>query len=281
MRFVCSLVEDRGVAPPTAAKYFSETQGWHAREWGVKLAGGLKMERLPQMLKGLRRIVGDKPKIIRIPISPDKLQMAMDKLLDPNNPRHANLRTAIAVAFQGLLRSAEYIGGAMLRDDIDTLTLAMLVIMMHPCKNMIHLTGKTCPLVLGAGGKFIDAVKEVHNLLRVDPARGQSNVPFFREPATNKPISYDTMNNLMKEIYGHAGLDPSKSGTHVLRISGATALFAGGGSDTIVRTMGRWSSDVYRLYVRACFDQCCTWSAKAGSTSFLATAAVYDEVDEY
>ena len=44
-----------------------------------------------------------------------------------------------------------------------------MVIMTAPCKNMHHLGGKTCPLVIGAGGQHVDAVVEVENLLRVDP----------------------------------------------------------------------------------------------------------------
>ena len=36
----------------------------------------------------------------------------------------------------------------------------------HPCKNMKHLEGKTCPLIIGAGGKLIDAVAEVEKLTR-------------------------------------------------------------------------------------------------------------------
>ena len=55
--------------------------------------------------------------------------------------------------------------------------------------------------------------------------------------------------------------------THSLRIGGATSLFAAGATETVIRTMGRWSSDIHRLYVRACFDQCCEWTAKAGSQS--------------
>ena len=82
-------------------------------------------------------------------------------------------------------------------------------------------------------------------------------------------------------LYAAAGLDTSESGTHIYRISGATALFNAGGTETIIRTMGRWSSDLYRLYVRACFEQCCKWSARVGSTKFSATAGVYDEVDSY
>ena len=285
MQFVTSLVEVRGISVDSARVYFSSFQGWHAKEYGIKLAGGLKLERLPAMLKGLRRIHGDRHKPLREPISPEALWRAMDKLLDPNDPYHANLRAALATAFQGLLRSAEYCGAmnefTPLRSDITTLTVALLVFMMHPCKNMQHLTGKTCPLIIGGGGKYIDAVKEVRNMLRVDPTPQGVKVPLFRDPKTNKPISYDTMLSLTKSIYVEAGLNPANAGTHILRISGATALFAAGGSDTIIRTMGRWSSDLYRLYVRACFEQCRAWSAKMGSTTFTPAFAAYDEVEDY
>ena len=45
--------------------------------------------------------------------------------------------------------------------------------------------------------------------------------------------------------------------------------------------MGRWSSDIHRLYVRACFDDVCEWTRRAGSRDFAASSGHYDEVDEY
>ena len=50
---------------------------------------------------------------------------------------------------------------------------------------------------------------------------------------------------------------------------------------TVIRTMGRWSSDLYRLYVRACFEQCRSWSARAGSATVTADIEAFDEVEEY
>ena len=47
MQFIAALVEDGGVLPSTAASYFGQVQGWHAREHGVKLAAGIKLNRLP------------------------------------------------------------------------------------------------------------------------------------------------------------------------------------------------------------------------------------------
>jgi hypothetical protein len=292
MRFVCALVQERGISPQSAYVYFSCVQGWHAREHGVKLAGGLKLERLPQMLKGLRRIVGDRPKAVRRGVAPLMLKRAMDLCLDPSKPRDANIRAALATALQGLLRSAEYTADAphrgfdvmktLMRTDV-TLATESMTIMMWPCKNMHHLGGKTCPLVIGAGGDMVDAVWEVRNMLSVDPVPHSlaSSTPLFREPATNLPFAYGTMNSIIKGLMAAVGEHPTEFATHSLRIGGATALFAAGANETVIRTMGRWSSDLYRLYVHACHEQCCLWSAKAGSTEVSPLSGTFDEVDDY
>ena len=283
MRFICSLVEDRGVSPDTARQYFSSVQGWHAREFGVKLAGGLALERIPQMVKGLRRLGNYKPKKIRRGVSPSMLQRAMDKCLDPTNPLHANVRAAFATALQGLLRSAEYCGDqgkkTLLRGDIQVLDLDKVILMMHPCKNMKHISGKTCPLIVGAGGQHVDAVAELHNLRRVDPSGDDS--PLFRDPATNKPLAYNYMLDMVKKLMTSIGEPPEHFGTHSMRIGGATALFAQGASDMVIRTMGRWSSDCHQLYVRACYEQCLAWTKKAGSATSTSVQADFDEVDNY
>ena len=58
-------------------------------------------------------------------------------------------------------------------------------------------------------------------------------------------------------------------------------MFAAGANETVIRTMGRWSSDLYRLYVHACHEQCCNWSAKAGSARMSQVSVDFDEVDDY
>ena len=77
------------------------------------------------------------------------------------------------------------------------------------------------------------------------------------------------------------GEDPAQFGTHSYRIGGATALFAAGANETIIRTMGRWSSDLHRLYVRACFEQCVNWTRQAGSATVSPLSGEFDEVDHY
>jgi hypothetical protein len=290
MEFICSIVEKRGLAVDTARAYFSQTQGWHAREHGVKLCGGLKLERLPQMLKGLRRKLGDQGKTRpqRRAISPRQMREALDEFYDPAVPLHANIRAAITCAYAGLMRSAEFCGttgrNMLLRKDVVHFVPGReMVTMMHPCKNMHHLEGKTCPLLLGAGGKYIDPVAEYGNLREIDAVAvtDLALTPLFRDPATNGPLSYDLINAECKRIGAWLGFPPEECTSHILRISGATAIFAAGGSELMIRTMGRWSSDLHRLYVRCCFEQCRDWSVKLGSVDFTAAVETIDEVDDY
>ena len=293
MRFVCALVEVRGISVRSASNYWSATQGWHAREHGVKIGGGLKFERLPQMLKGLRRALGDPERAVRRGIAPQALRRAMDMCLDPNDPADANVRAALATALQGMLRSSEFAvdhGKAfdhkrmVSRDDIVELTRDRMTLMIAPCKNMHHLSGKTCALVIGGGGEYIDAVAEVINMLRVDPllpGQDASRVPLFRIPGTHEPLRTDDVLTTTRQLMGAIGENPSQFGTHSYRIGGATALFAAGADETVIRTMGRWSSDIHQLYVRACFERCSDWSRRAGSTPFTDVARVFDEVDFY
>ena len=288
MRFVCALVEHRGITPSSAAVYFSAVQGWHAREHGIKLCAGLKLERLPQMLKGLRRIVGEEPRAVRRGISPQMLKKAMDLRLDPKRADHANMRAALATALQGLLRSKEFCGFdkpelVLQRSDLKELSAERAILMMHPCKNMKHVGGKTYPLVIGGGGAFVDATWELLNLREVDPvaAGREAATPLFRDPTTNSLLTYDAVLRAVKELMAAIDEDPAQFGTHSMRIGGATALFAAGANETVIRTMGRWSSDLHRLYVRACFEQCVEWTRKAGSTVVSDLAGEFDEVNDY
>ena len=294
MQFVCALVEDRHVTPDTAANYFGHVQGWHSKEHGIKLAAGMKLSRLPAMLKGLRRVVGQAPRAVRRGVAPAALQASMALLLpDLADPVTANIRAALSVALQGLLRSAEYACDPevkwdsrrhLSRADLTECSETRLVLMMLPCKNMRHLSGKTCPLIIGAGGAFVDAVREVRNMLRVDPvpAHAAESTPLFRDPRTNEPLRTNHVRDSIRGLMAAVGEpDPSQFGTHSLRIGGATALFAAGADPTVIRTMGRWSSDCYRLYVRACFESTLKWSRLVGSTQVSDLAGEFDEVDFY
>ena len=103
----------------------------------------------------------------------------------------------------------------------------------------------------------------------------------FRNPDSGRPLEADNMRSVIKTLMAHVGEDPTEFGTHSLRIGGATALFAAGATPLVIRTMGRWSSDCYRLYVRACYEASLEWTRKAGSTVVTDLHQEFDEVDSY
>ena len=73
----------------------------------------------------------------------------------------------------------------------------------------------------------------------------------FRDPATGKALRVGQLNQWVQRLMESIGESPSEYGSHSLRIGGATALFANGASELDIRLMGRWDSEIYRLYVRA------------------------------
>ena len=77
MRFCAWLIEEIGVLPRTAAQYFGHVQGYHAKQFGVKLCAGLKLNRRPAMLKGLRRLKGGEDRAVRRGCAPHLLREAM------------------------------------------------------------------------------------------------------------------------------------------------------------------------------------------------------------
>ena len=292
MRFVCSLIEERGVEVSTAAGYWSQVQGWHAREYGVKIGAGIRMQRLPQMLRGLRRHLGESERKVRRGIAPQMLAKAFASGLSEISPAHSNVRAAMACALQGLLRVGEYCvdGGVkwnrlkhLTRADIIELSDDCIVLRMHALKGKA-LSGKHARLTIGGGGEYIDAVREVANMLRRDPVPpgvDPDSVPLFRVAGTFEPLRSPFIRAETKRLMALVGEEPSEFNTHSFRIGGATALFAAGADMTAIKTLGRWSSDIYQLYVRACRERCIEWTRKAGSQRFTDVDVTVDEVADY
>ena len=278
MRFVADIIDSRDVAVDTAKSYFHAASGWHQRKHGIGFAGGLDMRRLPEMVKGLRR-VRDKPHEakVRRGVAPQKLRKALDKLFPSNGTsENANVRAMVTTAFQALLRGREVCSADgksfngeldLARGDIAALLEDRVVFFMRPAKNMRHTKGKTVPIVIGAGGELIDAHAEISEMLRLDPVArsAAADTPMFRR-ADGGAFTVAQLRDIVKALMRAVGEPEDEFGAHSLRIGGATALFAAGADPVHIKTMGRWSSDCWRLYVRACFESTLQWTRAAGST---------------
>ena len=284
MRFISELVDDRRIAVDTAKSYFGAASRWHLRKTGIGFAAGLSLKRLGEMVKGLKKLRDGPPPQLRHGISPDQLRRGMDIVFPPTSPENVNIRAMLATMLQGLMRGRE-VGCEgtfdqsidLARGDIATAERERLAFFMRPAKNMRHRRGKTVPIVIGGGGIKIDACAEVVRMLELDPTPPgrAASTPMFRK-ADGSAFTTDDIRNLVRQIVAAIGLDPALFGAHSLRIGGATALFAAGADPIHIRTMGRWSSDCYRLYVRSCFEQTIAWTAKIGSQSVHDVQGTYE-----
>lgn len=294
MRFMSWLVELKkpSVNPTTADGYASTVQGWLARNFGVKLGAGIALHRRKELIKGLTRLRGgNNPKKLRKALTPDKLARAFQHL-NPNNPLHANVRAALASMLQGLLRAGEAVqsdkaknwnpSAELTRGDIVIGSTAMELMIVAE-KDATTLGSKSTPIVIGRGGRHIDAVAEMENLRRVDPtpAGRESSTPAFRDPRTGKPFKVADMNEWVQTLMSLIGEDGSEYGSHSCRIGGATAMFAAGCSALDIRTMGRWSSDIYLIYVHSDRARAAEVTRRLASTTVKPTEDPFDEVDDY
>ena len=63
-------------------------------------------------------------------------------------------------------------------------------------------------------------------------------------------------------------VDPKRFGAHSLRIGGASAALSAGMSPDLIRTAGRWGSDIYIIYCRVSWQPAMGISTVIGFTPF-------------
>ena len=183
----------------------------------------------------------------------------------------------VTSAFQSWLRGREVCSADgkswdaeldLARGDIAALLEDRIVFFMRPAKNTCYTKGKMVPIVIGAGGELIDAHHEISEMLRLDPVVRVSaaRTPMFRW-ADGSAFTVAQLRDVVKALMRAVGEPAEEFGAPLLRIGGATALFAAGADPVHIKTMGRWSSDCLRLYVRACFESTLQWTRTAGSSA--------------
>ena len=131
------------------------------------------------------------------------------------------------------------------------------------------LTGKTYTLFLRGGGTLIDAVSEVMLYIEMDPVapEAEDSTPLFRR-ADGTALRREDVAEMVKYLMKAIGLNPDRFGAHSLRIGGATAALAAGVQPTLIRVLGRWSSDIYEIYCRLSLEAAAGMGAVIGSTPF-------------
>ena len=139
------------------------------------------------------------------------------------------------------------------------------------------------PVRLAVRGKYLSPGYHLYQLCeKIDPVpeAAKASTPLFRHPATNAPITVDQMRGMLRSLMDAIGLDGSKYGAHSCRIGGATALAFLHADETTIKTLGRWKSDAYLMYVRECKSEHRRWAQSvcdARVDTYEADCLVVDE----
>ena len=287
---VLSRPTGRSISIDTAAKYVSTVKAWHLRHFGRAIGGGIELARLKDMLKGMRRELGQPPKRVRYGVRTQHLAAAM-RSYDTSAANTAerlnaiNWRAALSTAFCGLLRAAEmalqpgetwnpelHLSRADVTFHYDADGRRHATVMMRPVKNGRTMRGKGTPLVFDGGASLIDPVQALWELVEGDPvpsARAASTPLFrLRRYGVCECLRVRDVRAEVRRLMGDLGLDEARFGAHSLRIGGATAAAAAGVPPSVIRCCGRWNSDIFEIYTRVTRQAAARMTRVIGSTPF-------------
>ena len=108
-------------------------------------------------------------------------------------------------------------------------------------------------LIARGNGSGADAFAALERMLALDPVPPEqaATTPLFRGPQ-GQPLSTKLITQWVQEIVSAAGEpeDASRFSARSLRVGGATEYAALGLPEHLIATLGRWSSDIGRIYMR-------------------------------
>ena len=214
------------------------------------------LHRLYLLLHGIKRSQGNrnkKPK--RLPITPTLLKAMLKNLFNSSRSYidKIMIRSAFLTAFFGFLRVSEYTSLHVRSFDPETtLTLQDLKIKNYNHKQVIEInikSSKTDPFRSGALIKLtpnyteLCPVKALLHLIHHHPLKSGPLFTFNN----NKYLTRRELSNIMKELLPN---NISNISSHSFRIGAATTAAAAGFPRWLIQSLGRWSSDCFRDYLR-------------------------------
>ena len=91
----------------------------------------------------------------------------------------------------------------------------------------------------------------VKSMLRYCTVRGRQSGPLFCH-LDGSPITVTHFNTELQRCLIYCGLDTTRYKSHSFRIGAACHAADNGFSDSQIRSLGRWKSDAFKLYIRTC-----------------------------
>ena len=207
--------------------------------------------RLYLLMRGIKRSQGRSrslPK--RLPITPSLLRIIKVSLFNSSRLYEDKLMiwAAITTAFFGFLRISEYTSHRKSTYDPSS-TLLYTDIALHAHAAAVHIkTSKTDPFRHGVTVRLqenytdICPIQALRAYINVHPTRAGPLFTF----KDNTYLTRSNINSILKTTSGGA----ANISSHSLRIGAASTAAAMGYPKYLIQSLGRWSSDCFRRYIR-------------------------------
>ena len=126
----------------------------------------------------------------------------------------------------------------------------------HLKKSKSDQLGKGVDVYIGKTGGPLCPVVAITQYMAI---RGSKEGPFFQFQ-NGHPLTKSLFTNKVREALTAIGLPEQNFAGHSFRIGAATAAASAGIEDSVIRTLGRWSSSAYLMYIRTPREQLASFS---------------------
>lgn len=216
-----------------------------------------EMPQLEYVVKGIRKRTSEKNKRKRLPISPNILKKLKKVWGDhPDQTEATMLWAASCLCFFGFLRTGEaVVPSEKAYDPAVHLNYADAQIDNTTSPQWMEVrikASKTDPFRKGVSiylGTTKGVLCPVAAMTSYMVQRGSHPGPMFQF-ADGRYLTRERFVARLRTALVKAGIDAAAYAGHSFRIGAATTAAAGGLSDALIKTLGRWQSSAYTIYIQ-------------------------------
>ena len=215
------------------------------------------MPQLELVVRGMKREQAGQPAKVRLPITPEILQQIYQQWKQRDTEWDViMLWAAMCLCFYGFLRAGEAVVPSDEGfDPSQHLTFEDITVdsVVNPTFMTVRIKqSKTDPfrrgvqIVIGRTGGSLCPLAAVLSYMAI---RRSGEGPLFKF-SNGLALTRARFVARVREVLQEVGIDQSKYAGHSFRIGAATTAAARGVQDSLIKTMGRWQSVAYQMYIR-------------------------------
>lgn len=232
------------------------------------------MPQLELVVRGMKREQAGQPTRTRLPITPEILSRIHQHWRGRQSEWDITmLWAAMSLCFYGFLRSGEVVVPSDTEfDSSQHLTYEDIAVddKRQPSFITVNIKqSKTDPFRKGVTvviGRAMGPLCPVAAVLSYMAMRKPGKGPLFRF-GDGRPLTRERFVARMREVLRQIGIEQTKYSGHSFRIGAASTAAKKGIQDSLIKTLGRWESVAYQLYVRTPREQLVAVAATLASSS--------------